>query len=112
MSSEYLRKIDMLVAEKVLQWKRGRTGYGEMPWKAPNGKGYLMVPRFSSDADVALEVEERLLEDGWAITVKKTDEEYIVTLANGEESLWRSAPTRCLALCLCALDAYDRAYGD
>lgn len=100
-----LRQIDVLVAEKVLQWKRGRTEYGEMPWKAPDGKGYLFVPRFSSDIAATWQVVEKMRERETYIAVECHPNYWRAVVYDGNWyfELSEHADTAPLAICLAAL---------
>lgn len=97
-----LRKIDQLVAEKVMGWKL--TPYG---WDVPENKYNLgfewNLPHFSSSIENAWQVAEKFK----YYKVEKDRDSYYCELLCNDGFVYIEAETAPLAICLAALKAYE-----
>lgn len=100
------RELDVLVAEKVMEWEYKTYWLG---WFPPNGDfAYLdQIPPFSTDMAAAWQVVEKLQELGWhLILTHPTLTRWHVKLETGTgqcEVAAHESPAR--AICLAALRA-------
>jgi hypothetical protein len=114
------RKLDILITDKVLEWRRVEgSGYMRQPrWMSPQGHVSIDLPRFSAYIDDAWLVVNRLLKiipDLQSVEIKQLGEKAafcrIWALLDGENSeQWdvlaeAGANTAPLAICRAALKA-------
>jgi hypothetical protein len=91
------RELDGIFGEKVMGWVRGRTERGEGDWYPPEHAdrrwGYAMLPEFSTNENLILDIMVRLGELGfspiiqydprdlsWLIGIPKADDEHLPTI--------------------------------
>lgn len=106
MTPEKLRKIDALVAEKVMGWTRGE-GLDSVYWGTPTNHYAELVSEWtpSTYIDDAWTVVEKMVENGWNVTIANGEKSGVymknkVTFAAN----WIAGKPK-EAICLCALKA-------
>ena len=118
------RELDIEIAEKIMEWERGkRWGNGNGEWII-DGKPYIkhfisweLTPRYSTSIEAAWQVLEKLREQGFAFAVQwmgrrepqqlPQNGKWIVVI-EGHERDAIQAPTAPLAICRASLAAMER----
>ncbi len=111
------RQLDALVAEKVMGWEltQSRLGHYHVI-TSPSGKPiktHSHIPLFSTDIAAAWLVVEKLITDGYEVSIDSIIDGFFECGINKDDGEidariigWeREAPTAALAICLAVLEA-------